>query len=246
MPNLDLTTLSAEDEGDGVRVKLSFFVRGAYGLLDAISAVQDRINHSTGTTTHAPAPAAPASADTSDAGDTDAQPGGDVESGKPARRSRRAAGEAKAEAPVDGETGGVGSRDLNADAPAPAPSRRRRATAAADAPAADVAPEAEAAPAPRRRRVSTGGVSNDKGTDRAPADAPRDRGAGRADDAPKLTLVDLGKAASAAAEKITPAGVTEVLGAFNVDKINKLPKEHWQDFVDVLVDRMEQADLEAS
>ena len=77
------------------------------------------------------------------------------------------------------------------------------------------------------------------------ADAPRGCGNDRADDSPKLTLVDLGRAASTAAEKITPAGVAEVLGAFNVTKINNLPKKEWQDFIDVLVDRMEQADLEA-
>lgn len=138
------------------------------------------------------------------------------------------------------------------DAPArptePAETNGRRRGAASDAEANGSAPQAPPASSatdasPRRRR---GAGTNEK-TETASAStaeqtvSPSDEGGRRRrravaePEVPTISDGDLSKAASAAADKLTPKIVQQIIKEdFGADKVNEIPQEKRQFFLDVL------------
>ncbi len=102
-----------------------------------------------------------------------------------------------------------------AETPAPVSRRRRSVTEAVAEPAANPSPVPEAAPAPTGRRRSVA--------------------AGTAATTSEITDLDLGKAASDAARKLTPKVVMQIVDEdFGVKTVAEIPQERRREFLDTL------------
>lgn len=184
---------------------------------------------------------------------------GDTADKKPARRRRKkpaAETDPKPDAPAGqpaGDVDGVGDQGGTG--------RRRRRANADDAVGGESDP-----PRWRRNRASAatgsdtgsggeddaGGGSAEKGdsdvnptTASAPAGGRRKKNAKKTASSPsepeksEITDADVAKAASAAAEKLTPKGVTEILDQFSVDNVGALNQEQRREFIDQLDAKVE-------
>lgn len=146
------------------------------------------------------------------------------------RRSRRSTTEAPAEAnPTQGRRGRRGAAPAGEvpGAPEANPTQGRRSRCGASN-AADAGHSTEAATASTAATTSP--------SEPAPAPARRRR---QQPEQTGISDADLSKAASQAAEIISPETVMEILGEFGVTEVNKIAQELRQEFLDILNSEIE-------